>query len=197
MEIWTDLYEEIANKIIKNIPAIKWVDLWHEQVQYLTTELPFPSPTIFIAFRLLDTEDKGQYIQNCNTQIDLYFFYETFGDTYKSRLEEDTFDATFDPSFNESFNRTSALEYLRTLTDIHKLLHGQSGDNYSSMRRVEMAREDSGGAGNLYRISYTCIVEDASAIPIVSNKTVTDLIISNNTYVRPPVYDENPLYDVT
>lgn len=76
MEYWTDLYKEIAARITDNLPEIAWVDLWHEQVNYLTEELPFPVPAVFLAFDTIQTDDRGKLIQDCNTQIDMYLFYE-------------------------------------------------------------------------------------------------------------------------
>ena len=146
MEFWTDCYKEIAEKIKNNIPVIEWIDLWHEQVSYLSEELPFQTPAVFIGFSTIDVEDKGLLIQECNTQIDLYLFFETFSDTYFG-----------------SYNQDRAMDFLNELTRLHALFHGKSGETYSSMRRVDMRREESGGAGNLYRISFQCLISDYSA----------------------------------
>ena len=160
MEYWSDLYLELSQKITDNLPGIEWCDLWHEQVNYLTAELPFPTPAVFIAFNLLNADDKGMKGQLCNTQIDFYLFYETFSDTYAG-----------------SINKESAINYLKQLTEIHKLFHATSGDNYFEMRRVDMKREDSGDAGNLYRISFQCMVDDMSATHDFNEETVTDISI--------------------
>lgn len=160
MEYWSDLYLELSTKITNNLTAIEWCDLWHEQVSYLTSELPFPTPAIFIAFNMLDAEDKGLKGQICNTQIDFYLFYETFSDTYAG-----------------SVNQDSALNFLKQLTEIHKLFHGTSGANYSNMRRVDMKREDSGDAGNLYRISFNCMVDDMSAMQEFNDTEVNEVSI--------------------
>ena len=168
MEYWSDLYLELSQQITENIPSIEWCDLWHEQVSYLTSELPFPTPAAFIAFNMLDTEDKGLLGQTCNTQIDIYLFFETFSDTYVG-----------------SVNKDSALDFLKLLTDIHKLFHGNSGANYSGMRRVDMKREDSGDAGNLYRISFNCTVDDISAMPQYNDADVNEITISTGEIVHP------------
>lgn len=158
MQYWTDLYLELANKIKDNLQQIEWVDLWHEQVNYLTEELPFPTPAVFISFNLLNADDKGMKGQLCNTQIDLYLFYETFSDTYIG-----------------SVNQDSATGFLNQLTELHKLFHATSGTNYFEMRRVGMNREDSGDAGNLYKISFQCIVDDMSAMPDTNEEVVNEV----------------------
>jgi len=162
MQYWTDLYLELANKVKNNLSQIQWVDLWHEQVSYLTDELPFPSPAVFISFNMIGTEDKGMKGQICNTQIDFYLFYETFSDTAIG-----------------SINQDSALDFLKQLTEIYKLFHGTSGDNYYSMRRVDMKREDSGSAGNLYRMSFQCMVDDMSAMPDITEQEVNEIDLSH------------------
>lgn len=179
MEAWTDLYKELAEKIKTNLPEINWIDLWHDQVQYLTEELPFPTPAIFIAFNTKSCDDKGLLIQDCDTQIDFYLFYETFSDTYLG-----------------SYNQDSALEYLRILTDIHTLFHGKSGENHGTLRRVDMKHEESGGSGNLYRISYECVIEDASAQVQHEKQQVNEVAIINENPVKPSTMDETPLYSI-
>lgn len=158
MQYWTDLYLELANKIKDNLQQIEWVDLWHEQVGYLTDELPFPTPAVFISFNLLNTDDKGLKGQLCNTQVDFYLFYETFSDTYLG-----------------SVNQDSATGFLNQLTELHKLFHATSGTNYFEMRRVGMNREDSGNAGNMYKISFQCIVDDMSAMPDTNEELVNEV----------------------
>ncbi len=160
MQYWSDLYKELAQKITDNLSEIHWCDLWHEQINYLATELPFPTPAVFISFTTMDIEDKGILSQTCNTQIDFYLFYETFSDTYTGAYNQDT-----------------ALDFLNHLTELHKLFHGTSGDNYTQMRRVDLRREESGDAGNLYRISFHAIVDDTSAVKDYQNKEVNDITI--------------------
>ncbi len=146
MEYWNEVYKEIAEKIKVNMPMIQWVDLWHEQVGFLTEELPFPTPAVFIGFNLQGADDTGELVQQCSTQVDMYLFFETFSDTYLG-----------------SYNQGRALDFLTELTKLHALFHGKHGKTYSPMRRIGMSREDSGGAGNLYRISFECLVTDYSA----------------------------------
>lgn len=175
MEYWTDLYKEIATRITANLPGIAWIDLWHEQVNYLTEELPFPVPAVFLAFDTIQTDDRVKLIQDCNTQIDMYLFYETFSDTYSG-----------------STNQDSALEFLNQLTRLYALFHGKSGHSFSAMRRVELRREDSGGAGNLYRISFQCLVTDYSAqhLFIEAQTPSADIAISTGSIPLPHTEDE-------
>ncbi|WP_165025246.1 hypothetical protein [Dysgonomonas sp. ZJ279] len=64
------------------------------------------------------------------------------------------------------------------------------------MRRVYMAREESGGSGNLYRISFQCIVTDYSAqhLFIESQDPYRELEIEKGE--RPPIEETPPIFDV-
>ena len=90
--------DEMAEKIKENIEGINWIDLWHNQVGFLVEEHPFPTPALFLAFRILSVEDLSEKVQRVQLQIDLFYFYETFLDTY-----------------NGAYNETDALDYLNNL----------------------------------------------------------------------------------
>ncbi len=177
MEAWTYLYKELAERIEDKLPEVKWVDLWHEQVSFLTEELPFPTPAIFIAFNTNKIDDLGKLIQECDMQVDFYLFYETFSDTYQG-----------------SFNQTSAINFLKLLTAIHTTFHGVSGANFQTMRRVDMRREDSGGAGNLYRISFSFNIIDNSAEKSFEEKTGDKVQIIKGDFARPDTTNDSPLF---
>lgn len=180
MEYWTDLYKEISQRILDNLPEIAWVDLWHEQVNYLTEELPFPVPAVFLAFDTIQTDDRGKLIQDCDTQIDMYLFYETFSDTYSGSL-----------------NQNSALDFLNQLTRLHALFHGKSGRTFNAMRRVGLRREDSDSAGNLYRISFQCLITDYSAEHLFNETQKQDAEVTLSPQHLPsPEPPQHPLFDL-
>ena len=158
LQSWGALYKEIMSLLTTNIPVIAWGDLWHNQVGFLIEEHPFPTPAVFLAFRLIDPEDLGEKTQKADVQVDVYYFYETFLDTYQGAYNED-----------------DALDYLDTNTEIHKFLHGSSGDNYAEMRRVAFAPVDTGSAGNLYRQSFVCNIVDATAAKIYGEASPGDI----------------------
>ncbi|MGQ1889119.1 hypothetical protein ACT29H_01625 [Thermophagus sp. OGC60D27] len=179
MEAWTDLYKELAEVIKTKTPEIEWIDLWLEQVSFLTDELPFQSPAVFISFNTMSCNDKGQLIQNCETQIEFYLFFETSSDTYVG-----------------SYNQDSAINFLRILTKLHTAFHGLCGNNFNTMRRVDMRREESGDAGNLYRISFASVLEDASAQAEYDQQSVNEVDLSKGPITRSDTTDGEPLYDI-
>lgn len=148
MQTWKNLYGELAEKLTQNIEKIKWIDLWHNQVGFLEDEHPFPTPAVFFAFRSGNIIDASDRVQQIHLQVDVYLYYETFADTYTG-----------------SFNQVDALEFLELLDKLQQQLHGSSGENYSNMRRVAFSPVDTGGAGNLYLITFSCELVDETAQP--------------------------------
>jgi hypothetical protein len=146
MQNWQDLYTELCEKITTNLEKIEWVDLWHNQVNFLEEEHPFATPAVFLSFRTLNTQDAGERVQAVTLQVDCYLFYETFSDTYYG-----------------SANQQDALIFLGLLNDLHALLHASEGENYSSMRRLAFNPVDTGSAGNLYQCSFECLLTDYAA----------------------------------
>jgi len=175
MEAWTDLYNELAQRIESKISEVKWVDLWHEQISYLTEELPFPTPAVFIGLNTNACDDLSLLIQQCDMQVDFYLFFETFSDTYQG-----------------AYNQSSAIDFLRLLTKLHTCFHGVSGTNYQTMRRVDMRREDSGGAGNLYRISFSFNAIDASAQKEFDATEVNEISIIRGEAEPPAIDNDKP-----
>ncbi len=155
---WDKLYQELALKLTDAIAEINWIDLWHNQVGFLIEEHPFPTPALFLAFRILNTEDLSQKTQKVNLQVDVYYFYETFLDTFQG-----------------AYNETDALAYLDTITNIHKTLHGSSGANYAEMRRVAFSSVDTGSKGNVYLQSFVCNIVDATAAKVYNEASPGDV----------------------
>lgn len=169
MQNWKDLYKELGDKLT-TIPGLKWVDLWHNQINFLDNEHTFPTPAVFLAFRSLVIRDASDKIQDVDVQVDVYLFYETFLDT-----------------FNGAYNQDGALEFLDMLTQIHALLHGSQGTHFQNMRRTYFGPVDTGNSGNLYLSQYACKLLDTSAQPEWGEGSFADLRIDpkdqDNGYV--------------
>ena len=146
MQNWKDLYQEHATAVETKLPEIEWFDLWHNQVNFLTEEHPFSTPALFVSYRTIGIEDIGEKVQKVNLQVDFYLYYETFLDTFQG-----------------AYNQEEALEYLDTLTELHRCFHGSSGETYAEMSRTGLQPIDTGNAGNLYLTTFSCRVLDVSA----------------------------------
>lgn len=176
MQNWKDLYTELSATLKEKVPAIKWIDLWHNQVNFLSEEHQFPTPAVFLSFRIINTQDYGEKVQNVKLQVDTFLFYETFADTY-----------------HESWNQDSALGFLDLLNESYAALHGTSGNNYSNMRRIGFSPVDTGGAGNLYQQSFECTLVDYAAMKEYEDGEVNEMIIEHGAAPDVEV-DGEPIY---
>ena len=137
-----ELYERMAA-----LPDIQHVDLWHDQVDYLSEEHPFATPAVFFGFTTLNVADNGELMQTTDLQVDIYVFWETFSDTYKgAKMQEE------------------ALQYLDLLLMVGLMFHGRSGEHFHQMRRSGTYRQESGGSGNLYRLQFQTNVSEFSGL---------------------------------
>ena len=137
-----ELYERMAA-----LPEIEHVDLWHDQVDYLSEEHPFATPALFFGFTTLNVADNGELMQTTDLQVDIYVYWETFADTYKgAKMQEE------------------ALQYLDLLLMVGLMFHGRSGEHFHQMRRSGTFRQESGGSGNLYRLQFQTNVNEFSGL---------------------------------
>ncbi|MBK5213379.1 MAG: hypothetical protein JJE55_06940 [Flavobacteriaceae bacterium] len=167
---FTGLYLELCVAVAAKIPEVLWQDLWHNQVNFLEEEHPFPTPAWFYAIRILNTEDASENAQDCDVQVDIYHFFETFNDTYSG-----------------SYNQEDALDFLRNCNKAHQLFHGTTGATYSEMRRVAFTPVDTGSAGNLYRQSFVCKLRDLSAMKEYVEVTPNEItIVREDPVFTPP-----------
>lgn len=165
--MYRELYEELTNIVLNRdeflslipeeeqalyermaaLPAIEHVDLWHDQVDYLSEEHPFPTPAVFFGFTTLNVADNGELMQTTDLQVDIYVFWETFSDTYEGAVMKE-----------------EALMYLDLLLMVGLMFHGRSGEHFHQMRRSGTYRQESGGSGNLYRLQFQTNITEFSGL---------------------------------
>lgn len=175
--MYRELYEELSNIILNKeeflsmipdeelglyermaaLPDIEHVDLWHDQVDYLSEEHPFPTPAVFFGFTTLNVADNGELMQTTDLQVDIYVYYETFADTY-----------------NGAKMQNEALEFLDLLLMIGLMFHGRSGEHFHQMRRSGTYRQESGGSGNLYRLQFQTNVSEFSGLNLHNHVTMEE-----------------------
>ena len=196
--MYTELFKELSNivqnrlEFIENIPDdyadlrerlealpdFQHIDLWHEQVDYLSEEHPFPTPAIFFEFNTLEIDDAGELMQNANLQVDMHIFWETFSDTYEGATMQE-----------------EALQYLDLLLLVGLMFHGRNGKNFHQMRRSGTNREESGGSGNLYRISFQTNVSEFSGLNLKQIVQDEDREVGETRASNKPALDDGGVYD--
>lgn len=174
-----DEYAELRERL-ETLPEFEHIDLWHDQVNYLSEEHPFPTPAVFLEFNTLQVDDAGELTQTTTLQIDFHVFYETFADTYEGAAMQD-----------------EALTYLDLLLLVGLMFHGRSGTNFHQMRRTGTTREETGGAGNLYRITFETNISEFSGLNLFSTQKMSDkeIVIDRKGFPEKPARD-NELYQL-
>jgi hypothetical protein len=172
-----NLYLEHEKRISDNIPEIKHVDLWSEQVSFMADEHPFKSPAVFFGYRVLDADDQGEKTQELRMQVDVYLFYETFADTSKG-----------------SKRQSKALNFLDLLTKINACFHATFGNYYSNMRRTGFNPVETGGAGILYVQRYELTMTDDSAKELYELLRFEQMEVEIIREKVPPIGNQSNLY---
>ena len=173
-----NLYLEHEKRVSDNIPEIKHLDLWSEQVSFMADEHPFKSPAVFFAYRILAAEDQGEKTQELRMQVDVYLFYETFSDTHKG-----------------SKKQNKALDFLDLLTKINACFHASFGTYYSNMRRTGFNPVETGGSGILYVQRYELVMLDDSASILYENMKFEEMEVEVIREEVPPIENQTNLYD--
>jgi hypothetical protein len=158
---WLGAYLELAELIKTKIPEIQHVDLWYNQLSYETEEYLYPEKSLFIDFRANSIDTIGNNVQEMNFTIGFIFAFDTLSD-----------------SFDDSPNQAVALEFGATLRKIHTLLQARSGANFSSLNRIGMDKENAPAACIAYRQTYSAIIMDYGATPVVEEVDLSTLNIA-------------------
>ena len=178
MENLKDLYLEHEKRITDNLPEVKHVDLWAEQVGFLAEEHPFKTPAVFFSYRMLGGNNQGERIQQLRMQVEVYLFFETFADTRRG-----------------SKNQNNALGFLDLLTKINACFHGGSGTYFSEMKRTGFNPVETGTAALLYVQRYECAVHDASAQVLYNNLKFENMEVVVNRELPEEGEEPQELYD--
>lgn len=172
------LYLEHEARITANVPEIKTVDLWSEQVQFMAEEHPFNSPAVFFGYRMIEGKNNGEKLQEIRMQVDVYLFYETFADTSRGAKKQ-----------------SRALGFLDLLTKINACFHATAGTYYSEMSRTGFNPVETGGAGILYVQRYELMMLDNSAQVLYENMKFENMEVNVVKEVIPVAGNASNLYD--
>ncbi|MBL7902936.1 MAG: hypothetical protein JNK73_13145 [Bacteroidia bacterium] len=170
---WIEAYKEIG-KLMEAIPEVKHVDLWHEQIDFLPEEYPWPPGSVFIEVNVSDTSSTGLKVQDLNAEVTVFFVLDTLADTYMKSATQDI-----------------AFEFGQVLKKIHKALHGNSGKNFSAMNRRGIFRQPAPQYLMAYKQVFNCIIRDMSAMDEPGEATLTKATVNTSS---PPILPETPMY---
>lgn len=179
LQDWGLAYQELCELIKPSegtggVPEVGHCDLWHEQIDYLPEEYPWPPGALFFNFNATDIQTNGLQVQDMVFEIGVIYCFDTLAD-----------------SFQDSETKDIALAFIKHLRSIHKVLQGTSGANFSSLDRVGFRRVPAPQYLICYEQRYRCIIRDQSALPVNGTAVLNKVSVNNNSR---PVVDEEPLY---
>jgi hypothetical protein len=166
IQSFEEIYIELCDVIAQHMPHILWQDLWSDQITLIDGEHAWEAPAIFWEFRSPSMQDLQEGAQLVDIQIDVYLYYETFLDTA-----------------HETYNQGDALEYLKDLSKINEVLHGYMGEHIDHLRRESFSRVDTGGFGNLYRVTYMASTRDHSASKLHGQEELGGVEVTRQDFV--------------
>lgn len=148
---WGEAYKELAALIRAKVPAIKHVDLYYGQEQFIGSDgnwMPFRAPAVFLEFRAAEVQDLGDQVQQLTMDIGVYLLHETVQDTD-----------------DRSLGQRRALEFVALLRQLHQVLHGAQGTHFMPLTRTELSRAEAPPFCYFYRQTYRCVIIDNGAAP--------------------------------
>ncbi|HRY33412.1 MAG TPA: hypothetical protein P5531_10640 [Bacteroidales bacterium] len=143
---WVAAYIEIAGLIIENIPEIKFVDLWAQQVDSPENEYPFPVPAAFIEVNSDKIDDLAVNAQAMNMEIRIYLLF-----------------IPSEASHEGATGHVDISKFGEILRKIYRLLQGKAGDNFGQCTRIALTREQAPPYEWLYSQTFTTMILDYSA----------------------------------
>lgn len=148
---WGEAYKELCALIRAKVPAIKHVDLYYGQEQFIGSDgnwTPFRAPAVFLEFRAAVVQDLGDQAQQLTMDIGVYLLHETVQDTD-----------------DRSLGQRRALEFVGLLRQLHATLHSAQGAHFMPLTRTELSRAEAPPFCYFYRQTYRCVIIDNGAAP--------------------------------
>lgn len=146
----TTFFQAIKDKLAADVAAIKFVELWNNQLQNEDIELPFNMPAVFVEYAPMEWETLGLQRQAADIDFALHVVTECFH-------ESGTHDTAGDVSLG--------LQHLTVVADVSKAMHGYSGAGFSTIKRTYTQPDND--HGNVYEtiIGFKCrLIDDYSLI---------------------------------
>ncbi len=111
------LFKAIAERIKQQVPGIKFIDLWNEQLAEITANTAWPTPSVFIEFEQYDVRQLANHIYMADVPIRLHIITRT--KPYARGSEDRKLD--------------EALDYFDLIDQVHAAICTLAGDNFSTL----------------------------------------------------------------
>lgn len=110
------LFYAIAQHIKKQVPGIKFIDLWNEHLAEITNTTAWPVPSLFVEFEQYDVRQLANHVCMADVPVRLHIITRT---------------RNYSAGFNDK-RLDDALEYFDLIDQVHAAMVTLAGDNFST-----------------------------------------------------------------
>lgn len=147
MNVRTQFYMDITDRLGKSLPAIKHFDLWNEQASHMNEEEAFGMPACFLKFHPVEWRTLGRKRQQADLLFDIVLMSETGWRTSR-----------------KGGAASKALEHLEMIDRIHRYLEGYSESYFNSITRTGSQHDHDHDALWVHFETYRTLITDDSAV---------------------------------
>lgn len=164
-------YLELADKIAADVPEIKFIDLWADQLALRTDKdgkYPFNLPAVFIELVCTDISTHNAEVQKMDVQVIVRVAMGSYAESYQ-----------------KSINRDSALKFGVLLKKVYKCLHAYQSDIFiEQMNRINWGKEQAQPFVYHWSQTYkTAIQDDSKLIERATEVNVTGVEVEKGEKV--------------
>lgn len=155
------LLKDIQNRLLAEVPALKYVDEDWGQLDYYSPHFPVKWPCALIDAAQATWSNAGHLLQLGVVQV-------------KVRVADLRLTNTSGAA--PQGQKQAAFALFATLSNVYKALHGWSGHNhYSALIRTSNSRVKRDDGVRIYDITFTCQVKDSSAVPVLNGDVLAGM----------------------
>lgn len=171
-----NILKAIAERLSGQVPEVKFIDLWNDQLSVLPTGASWPLPAVFVEFEQIDWHQMANHARTADVGVQLHVITRTvkYNGVFDRRAVK-----TIRP---DSTRIDAALYHLDLLDRVNAAMQSLSGENFASfMHTASMPGLNHGElTENVERfVTRTCdmtAVRTAAVAKDVSVVTIEDIL---------------------
>lgn len=156
--ILTTFYKTVMDRVLDAVPEVKYFDMFNDQFNNESDELPFEVPAVFIEILPIEWMSLGRKAQEAEVDFNIHIGTESLSET--SNLETDK-------------ERNAGLYHLQLADKVFTALHGLTAQGIGSISRRGTIPDNNHGQGIVTIIPFKCRLFDDFAIAATIPATPT------------------------
>lgn len=152
------IYKAICERLTQEIPEVKYLDLWNNNIAVLSGGAVWPRPAVFVEFEAIEWKQAQNRVRRGDVAIRLHIITDAI--SYNGNSDE---------------RQEEALSYLDMLDRINAAMQGLRGDNFAGFMLTTSAMNHDHAELIESVERYITSAQDASAV----RQTVQPIAIGN------------------